>query len=334
MSDSVTYEPFLTGYDVVFHEIFTLIDPGMNTSEIKPLHLAIPRNLQPRHAAPAPAPAPQVVHEDKRITQRLLSKRVVQQQPTSPPEPKPQPESKSPRISISTSDNKIATETLMKIPDFWILPLDTSMTVRFVVEREADTFVMKTEATGQVILSAKMNGKLRREGIEIMRDGEVIGEGRLLEQNSTFYCGVKTGKAKCECCAAVFNPSFTTEKQPRVFDFLIPALKKIDGRNTMFAIDFKGRSGLLERMVNVSKEAIRLKTRVPVNSGNTEWDMTYDGKLAVASMSNFVIYHDSSVKKDLCVYGKIGNNQYELELGYPMSPLQGFLAGVIATMPI
>ena len=58
MSDSVTYEPFLTGYDVVFHEIFTLIDPGMNTSEIKPLHLAIPRNLQPRHAAPAPAPAP------------------------------------------------------------------------------------------------------------------------------------------------------------------------------------------------------------------------------------------------------------------------------------
>ena len=63
-----------------------------------------------------------------------------------------------------------------------------------------------------------------------------------------------------------------------MFDFLIPALKKRDGKNNMFPIAFKeASSGLFERRVNVSKEAIRLKTRVPVNSGNTGWDTTFEG---------------------------------------------------------
>ena len=79
---------------------------------------------------------------------------------------------------------------------------------------------------------------------------------------------------------------------------------------------------------------IRMKTRVPVNSGNTGWDTTFDGRLSKASVANFVLYHDSSVRKDLCIFGKLRDNEYELEVGYPLSPLQGFLAGVTAMLPL
>ena len=340
MGDSVQYEPFLTGYDVVFHDIFTLIDPGMNTSEIKPLQLAIPRNVQGVRKTPTPAPSPEPVAVPAGT--RLLSKRQILQVTPSTPVATKSPreagsarETRSPRVILSPSDNKAATETLMKASDFWLRPLDQAVRVRFLIDREPGSFTMKTEATGEIILSATQKGDTRDEGIEIIHEGQVIGEGTYIRSNSTFCCGVDTPNGRCEACAAVFNPSFALASEPRVFDFLIPALKKRDGKNNMFPIPYKeASSGLFERMVNISKEAIRMKTRVPVNSGNTGWDTTFDGRLSKASVANFVLYHDSSVRKDLCIFGKLRDNEYELEIGYPLSPLQGFLAGVTAMLPL
>ena len=365
----IEYEPFLTGYDVVFHSIFTLIDPGMNTSEIKPLHLAVPRNAQGLRRVPPTQPNINTVSpekEDKRATQRLLNQRYLKPRtmvtsplpsspepadapPKSPPKPAPEaspPQSPSssrgtarPRTGLSESDNKAVTETLMKTEDFWLFPLAASVQVRFVLTigngpNKGRTLTLRTESSNQVILTATMNGQSRSDGVMIMRSGSVIGEGRFNPANSSFFCGIDTAKGKCECCAAVYNPSFTTDGQPRVFDFLIPALKKIDGRSNMFPIQFSDVSGLVTRLTNMSKEAIRLKTRIPVNAGNTRWDMTFDGKLERASNSNFILYHDSSVKKDLCLCGQRKDNEYSLEIGYPLSPLQGFLAGVAAIMPV
>jgi hypothetical protein len=56
----VDTEPFLADYAVSFHQVFTLIDPAMNTSEIKPIHLAVPRI----RGAVRPA-APQAAVSDK-----------------------------------------------------------------------------------------------------------------------------------------------------------------------------------------------------------------------------------------------------------------------------
>ena len=362
----IEYEPFLTGYDVVFHGIFTLIDPGMNTSEIKPLHLAVPRNAQGLRRVPPTQPNVNTVSpekEDKRATQRLLNQRYLKPRnlPTSPlpqsPEPaetpKPEPEPAKPaptpstpphtlprhRPGLSESDNRAVTDTLMKNENFWLFPLAASVQVRFILSigtgpGKERTFALRVESTGQSVLTASMCGTSCQDGIVIQHDGAVVGHGRYNASNSCFFCGVETPKGKCECCAAVFNPSFTSENQPRIFDFLIPALKKFDGRNNMFPIPFADVSGLVTRLTNMSKEAIRLKTRIPVNSGNSGWDMTFDGKLEQPTTSNFILYHDSSVKKDLCLCGKRKENEYSLEIGYPLSPLQGFLAGVAATMPM
>ena len=101
----------------------------------------------------------------------------------------------------------------------------------------------------------------------------------------------------------------------------------------MLPIPLDESSGLVARLSQMSKEAIRLKTRIPSSQGNS-FDMTFDGKFKQYSLSNFILYHDSNTKKDLCSLGMISEGRYLLEIGYPLSPLQGFLAAIAASAPI
>ncbi|OHS99345.1 hypothetical protein TRFO_34196 [Tritrichomonas foetus] len=412
MSKTIVYEPYLCDYDVVFHDIFTLIDPAMNTSEIKPLHLAVPRNtkgikgpsasslsqtrnenqnkgsaspsektsgtqsrfLSQRYLTGAnkagsnntskPSIAKEVITQnvDKILpqeekpaeTKTRITKEVVNVQSSPPPpqqqreqpheqeRPPPNPakvtQSRS-SAQLAPQDNKVITDILMRNEDYWLLPLSPSTGVRFkfiVDGNSGPGFIFKLlhEVDLTLLMEAKMNGASRSSGVHIFVNGKNVGETNYTPGNSAFYVGVDAGREeRSECCAAVFNPSFSSANQPRIFDFLVPGLKKIQGKSRMFPIVFSEPSGLVTRLSQLSKEAIRLKTRVPVSQGNS-FDMTFDGKFQHQSLSNFVMYHDSNTRKDLCSLGMYGDNEYYLEIGYPLSPLQGFMAAVAATIPV
>ena len=45
-SQELKFEPYLDDDRITFHSLFTLMDPGFNTSEINPIMLSIPKSLR------------------------------------------------------------------------------------------------------------------------------------------------------------------------------------------------------------------------------------------------------------------------------------------------
>lgn len=376
MTSNIEYEPFIEDYNCSFHGIFTLFDISLNTGEIKPVHLALPRNRAQKKnpaASPVNSSGPRVVNPGDRPTAnetpkptRFLSSKYTSRtngsgrlsgstnkdQPnesaSSPPEKNKntntsQPAENKPadkplrRPGLSHQDNTAVTEMLLKIENYWMMPLSPSMFVRFiftVIENpnSGTTFKLSLEKDRTTILTAKMQGTQRFSPMLIYFGENLIGETKVAQQNSGIYAGLTALRPPSEACAVVFNPSFSASNQPRMFDFLVPALKKIEGKSRMFPIQFSDTSGLVTKMAQMSKECIRMKTRIPVLNGK-DYDMTYDGKFERSHMSNFVLFHDSNVRKDLCTFGICHDGKFELEVGYPMSPVQGFIAAIAATLP-
>ena len=351
MSKTTNFEPCLKDYDVSFRDIFTLIDPTFNTSEIVPFHLAIPRNhrgIKQSQAAQGSIGQQQNAEDGQKPKMRFLSDRYLKkqnqdnqslpQQATNISDKLSQPRSeKVPRTVSPRQPNQDGSDTAKKGFDFWILPMAQNHPLRFNFTVDGNpgekmVFHLSFDQSEDSVLQATMKGTTRADNITIHLKGNEIGESNYIAGNSSFYIGIIDGNQKSEVSATIYNPSFASASQPRIFDFLIPALKKVQGTSRMKPILFESTSGLVTRLSQMSKEAIRLKTRIPPNKGNS-YDMTFDGKFIAPSLSNFSLYHDSNVKKDICSLGMKAPNTYYLDVGYPLSPIQGFMAAVSAVIP-
>lgn len=402
MSKSIECEPFLDDYMAAFHSIFIPLDKSMSTSEIKPLHLSLPRNRQgvrnsnASNAGAQSPTAPRISNptnnevndegnnknsSEKKSSTRFLSNHYLEssksgknsRQSTKDPSssykgineiaqktlPKNQPNanendasdvqapnqeipSRPPRqkqLMATTQNDREVIEMLMRNDDYWFSPLSLSGSIRliFIVSFVSSkySFDLFIDGDESPLMQAEMLGQSRADGIKIMINGQQIGETHYTPGNSSLFAGVSvSSEQQNEACAAIYNPSFSSASQPRIFDFLVPALKKINGKSRMLPIPLDESSGLVARLSQMSKEAIRLKTRIPSMQGNS-FDMTFDGKFQQASLSNFILYHDSNTRKDICSLGMISSSgHYLLEIGYPLSPIQGFLAAVSASAPL
>lgn len=222
---------------------------------------------------------------------------------------------------------------------YYVLPLTPAQVAQmsFVIENTPSmtTFKLYPPDTMEqrCLLSAQLTGKTRTSQIELLYDGQAVGIYKYNPTNKTYFVGLTGLNPVVEACAVLFNTSYTTANQPRIFDFVIPALKKVDNRNQMYKVPFSESSVLIQVVQRMAKEAIRLKARIPISSGNT-YDMTFEGKFSMNSLTNFILYHESSPKRDICSFHQIADNKYMLTCGYPLSPLQGFLAAVSACIPV
>jgi hypothetical protein len=108
----------------------------------------------------------------------------------------------------------------------------------------------------------------------------------------------------------------------------MPAIRKIDGKSRMCLISVSDMSSLWQKFKQNAKEAIGLKAREPPGG-----DLTFEGKFGRPAPENFVLFHDSNTKRDLCQFGMTARGSYLLEVTYPLSLLQGFFAAVCAVMP-
>lgn len=394
MSNSIECEPYLDDYYSSFRSIFIPIDKSLNTSEIKPLHLALPRNRQGTRANQSPSRISgnnninnnnEIIEEEIRENPttntekkptRFLTNRYTAQNESSksgkdskPKEsttasiynkieevaqkvlpsnqnsnnipnenvdttPKQSKQKSKSQLTATTQNDREVIEMLIRNEDYWYLPLSPSIVIRLIFTVSSKyAFELLIDGEEVPLMSAEMSGQSRADGITIFIRGEEKGETHYTPGNSSLFAGVQVNDQKDEACATIFNPSFSSVSQPRIFDFLVPALKKINGRSRMLPILLDESSGLVARLSQMSKEAIRLKTRIPASQGSS-FDMTFDGKFQQSSLSNFILYHDSNTRKDLCSLGMISEGRYLLEISYPLSPLQGFLAAISASAPI
>jgi hypothetical protein len=324
MTESVVCEPYLSDYAVSFHQVFTLIDPAMNTSEIKPLHLAVPRTRSTGRPSAAPkadgsaatlVPSPQPATHALPPVHPVLPNVIAQTltQPSKPPK----------ADEVTVQDNKALTDALLKLDDFWLFPLGPATTIRFIVTIDTSTrswiFKLLTESESQVLLTATMKGRSRSDGVYITAGPQdrPIGEGKLDKAANAFFCGVTLGGDRGEAGSWVFDTK----------EFLMPAIKKIDGKARMCLIPMLETSGLFARAAQNAKEAIRFKC---VDAAD---DARKHGKLERPSPSNVQLFHESNPKKIQCSFGGQADGNWMLEVTYPLSPLQGFIVAVAATIP-
>ena len=370
------YETYLSDYNVVFNSIFTLNDISMNTSEIKPIHLTMPKKFQglkasrPSHIRNETiSPNPIGAQGQRLLSQRYLQKSTVSQpggQAAKPQKilsdnaekltqsPHQQQESAQPVVknenneqqnsehhkkhkksinpSLSQEDNQAIIEILTRTGDYWLFPLSPSMGVRFkfsIENKPQRAAFLSLETNNKVLMHAKFDND---KNINIFFNDAQVAIATFSLEKGLFYAIVDEGNGNLhEACAASIDPK-ATNNQPRIFDFLIPALKKINGKSRMLQMKYEPPSALIKKSNQSAKECIKLKARIPFKNGNN-YDMTFSGKFSKQSLSNIVLYHESNSRRDLCSLGLVDNDVYSLNIYYPLSPLQGFLAAILATIP-
>jgi hypothetical protein len=335
MSGENRLEPYLLDWSTKFHTIFTLIDPAMNTSEIKLLHLALPKikgQVRPPRRSDA---------GDETGQRRIARKSKVEDEDE---DPGAAPHGRRDRIPLRKDEtaavttqpagpaplpgNEQATQALIRNPDFWLLPMPAQATIRFLFTVDASSgppiFRMMSEADQKMLLSGRMNSETPEHGITFYIGNEVGGQILTNLQEGNVFAGIADAKGERESCAAVFLAD-----PPGHFVYLIPALKKIEGVSQMMKVPLKETSTLVRKAQESppSREVIQLKRRPVIDPGS------YPGRFTIPTASNMILYHDSNAKRDLCTLELQPAGFYTLETNYPMSPLQGFLAAILACIP-
>jgi hypothetical protein len=148
-----------------------------------------------------------------------------------------------------------------------------------------------------------------------------IAEGKCGRSTNAFFCVANVDAERSETCAVISNGDCLSE-------LIMPAIRKVDSRSRMYLIDVSEMSNLCQKFKQNAKEAIRLKAQQPPGG-----DLTFAGKFECADPANFLLFHDSNTKRDLCQFGMTARGSYRLEVTYPLSLLQEFFAAVCAVMP-
>lgn len=369
----VEYAPYLMTERSVFRMDFLLIDASLSTSEIRPLNLSVPgkggirtktsparmsardntslsssvnttpkknnENEENKKEITAPN-SPELTNDKNRTPKASIespSKGNLARR--SPPEVKENKENEAtnkPRDSLDHNFN-------FALDGYYLLPLNTKVCAQMIVtveETKSGSTLFKLHppedcVEKKVLLSAELKGNTMQSPINIYYNEQLVGEFVYNSSNNSYHIGLTGLSPPVEACAILFNPSFNSPTQPRIFDFVIPALKKHQayGRNLMYRIPFAEQSTLIMCISRMAKESIRLKSRIPPNKGNS-YNMTFDNKLKTNNLTNFILYHESAITRDICSFSKLEDNKYSLVCHYPLSPLQAFIAAVTANVPV
>jgi hypothetical protein len=170
-----------------------------------------------------------------------------------------------------------------------------------------------------------MNGESALQGVTFYVGNEPTGQiWPNKDEPGTAFAGIVDKRGEREAAAVVYLAN-----SPGNFVYLIPALKKIDGVSQMIRIPLAESSALVSKSKATppSREVIQLKRRAAITAE------AYPGRFQVPSPRNLILFHDSNPKRDLCTLELYPAGFYTLEIGYPLSPLQGFLAAIIAVLP-
>lgn len=236
--------------------------------------------------------------------------------------------------------NPISITAELSLQGLYFLPCAPSQYMNFTFKIMDDkkkfiryTLINNEDKENPQRLRADVFGQSRGSRIEIYYEVTEIGEMRYNAyqkyQNACF-----TGlKPPVELAAMLFNPSYMNSNHPKIFDLVIPALKKVNGRYQSFNVNISEQSLLVQYISRMAKEAIRIKPRIPSSDGGI-YETTFDGKFQLTSLNNFILFHETNHKRDICTFCKFDDTTYNLTVGYPMSPIQAFITAITASLPV
>ena len=260
---------FLKEYEVKFQQNFFLFDTALNSSEIKIIHLNIPKDNQ---------------NNEKKIENQIEIKKII---------------NKTSEIII----NKLSIE------DYWLIPIINSEKKKFILKKNNNLYLFNDFETDNTLLSSNL--------IEIFMGKIKIGQ--IKKNLNNLFCGITSITPSIEICALnILNNN--------LFEIAIPTIKKIEGKNFIFPIIFNENNSLiLLNLKKQSRDSISFKYKLPLNKNNLI-DYTYEGLFNNNNKYNFILIFEPKPNKNILTMSLIKDNIYEVNYGYPFSPLQAFIS--------
>lgn len=330
-NQEIQFEPYLDNDLVSFHNLFTFMDPCFNTSEIDPIMLSIPKSMRSKSKLSQKSPTDLNEAIDKG---RLLTASTLKGQNN--------PEK---LINKNTENNVVNKEkeqpvshiildpVIQKFVDadrlFWMHPIPVKRVGCFhvLIERAKAriSFQLFFDKTKPCIMSATFDNSAISNTLSLsIKDSEDFTINSSYDTSTDTYFASLTDNENgpIEICAANFV-------KPHIFDFYIPALKKNKqtGTSSMFPLPFDpSQSVLLTKFKEKSQESIKLLSRL---NDDPDMDTSFTGRFINKLPCNFILYHQSNKSKDIISFGQADESGYYLlNISYPMSTIQGFIAAI------
>ena len=334
-------ETYLNDFTISFRNDFAIFDTSISSSEIKPLHLGIPK-IKKNLDTTTNEIKKDIIDSQKNNSLKNETKHNLDRNQTQK-DIKPYDNNNDSKSSILNNAIKSFSE-ISKQPEKtpeefsinceYLIPMVQPNTFRgsIYVENISNTntklyLIPPNGSLKNYLLHSEININSKQINCEIFYLKSKVGE--FYFGTDTIHCSFILNPFSIEGCAIMYNPSYNDKNHPRVFDFVIPALKKskTTGLSQILPLSLIETSKLIEHSQKNSKEAIKLKSRIPISS-NSKYDMTFDGKLLNNSLRNFILYHESSEKRDICTFSFVEDSKYNLTICYPLNITQGFIAVV------
>ncbi|GBL96746.1 Tubby [Araneus ventricosus] len=130
--------------------------------------------------------------------------------------------------------------------------------------------------------------------------------------------------SRCEICLVSYETNVLGFKGPRKMSVILPALNNESKR-----IEVKSSAegeGLLERVKSKNMEGLlELHNKTPVWNDETQsYVLNFHGRVTCASVKNFQIVHVNDPDYIVMQFGRVSDDAFTMDYGYPMCALQSF----------
>ncbi|KAG8198289.1 hypothetical protein JTE90_021543 [Oedothorax gibbosus] len=130
--------------------------------------------------------------------------------------------------------------------------------------------------------------------------------------------------SRCEVALVAYETNVLGFKGPRKMSVILPALNNENKR-----IEMKSSAegeGLLEKWKNKNMENIlELHNKTPVWNDETQsYVLNFNGRVTKASVKNFQIVHINDPDYIVMQFGRVSEDVFTMDYGYPMCALQAF----------
>ncbi|KAI9202859.1 uncharacterized protein BJ171DRAFT_162849 [Polychytrium aggregatum] len=126
----------------------------------------------------------------------------------------------------------------------------------------------------------------------------------------------------------LYEPNILGLKGPRKISIILPTMNKQDEQNDIpFSKDKEVLLSLIKS--DAKKDLVMLHNKPPQwNDETHSYVLSFDGRVTVASVKNFQIVHDHDLDYIVMQFGRVSSNRFNLDIQYPLSPIQGFLIAI------
>lgn len=178
----------------------------------------------------------------------------------------------------------------------------------------------KSKTSHLIITSSRFNDKLNKS----KEDHDIIAHVRA-NFLGTGYTITSNEGVPNEHAAIIYETNLLGFKGPRKMTVVIPTMKHDNEANTIVSTNNSDSILLMFQVNPTHQNLVELHNKIPQWNEETEsFVLNFDNRVTIASVKNFQIVHDDDLEYIIMQFGRIANDEFTMDIQYPLSPIQAF----------